>query len=348
MNEHILFLGPKWRGSDARALGEAFRDQGCIVSEVDYEDYVPLHWSRFDLRLGRKLLRRSMAADYNQAISQYWHNSGVDFVVVFKGMFVRPETLKPFSCPLYCVYPDVSFTDHGPDIWQCLPHYRCLFTTKPAHLQDQALATHVQALELVQHGADPAVHRPLKILPHVRCAYQADVTFVGCWSPKKERILQALQEGLPDCCLRIWGMGWQRAAPSIQGAWVGRGAYGDELALIYQSSKINLGLLSEAGGGPGATGDATTARTWQIPACRAFLLHERTADFAQHFSEDHEAGCFDSASDIAAAVKRWLDDDHTREAVAKAGFERFAKCRYTYAPAAETILAFHRRSYVSQ
>ena len=40
-----------------------------------------------------------------------------------------------------------------------------------------------------------------------------------------------------------------RARHTVHARWKGRGAYGDELSAIYSFSKINLGLLSEAGSG---------------------------------------------------------------------------------------------------
>jgi len=64
----------------------------------------------------------------------------------------------------------------------------------------------------------------------------------------------------------------------VQERWQGRGAYGDELAIVYCCSRINLGLVSESGGGT-SQGDETTARTWQIPAAGAFMIHERTPSF---------------------------------------------------------------------
>jgi 2-polyprenyl-3-methyl-5-hydroxy-6-metoxy-1,4-benzoquinol methylase len=52
---------------------------------------------------------------------------------------------------------------------------------------------------------------------------------------------------------------------------------------VYSASKINLGLLSEAGGGT-TLGDQVTARTWQIPAAGGFMLLESTEELVRYFA----------------------------------------------------------------
>lgn len=335
---HILYLGPKWRGSDARALAEALRRQGCALTEVDYEDFVPPHWSGFVPKVARRLLGRWFARDYNRAVAMQADNRSLDAILVFKGMHLRVETLERFTVPRYCVYPDVSFTDHGPDIWNCLPLYDCLFTTKAFHLGDPVVASRVKYIERVSHGADPEVHRPLSVSSASADYYGCDVAFVGCWSPKKESLVKGLLDGMPSLRVRLWGPGWERAASPVRHCWGERGVFGDELALVYQTAKINLGLLSEAGGGPAAEADQTTARTWQIPACGAFMLHERTEELVEHFVPEREIGCFEGGNELCRQVDYWLAHEDERRQVAAAGRKRFLKAHYTYDRAAEAIL----------
>ncbi len=270
--------------------------------QINFDDFVPVRWSSFALRGARRLLLPLFVRDYNRAILEHLGNRGIDFLLVFKGKHLFPETLANFvngGLPAYCMYPDVSFLDHGPDIWRCLPLYQCVFTTKSFHMEDVKLRQQVQNLRLVSHGFDPDVHRPLQIAQRVHSAYACDVSFVGCWSVKKQNLLSALVEQRPNVNLRIWGPGWERAGDTLQGHWEGRGAYGDELCLIYQASKINLGLLSEAGGGT-AVGDQVTARTWQIPATGAFMLHEATAELERYFQPGREVGVFATPAELVA------------------------------------------------
>ena len=339
----ILFLGAKWWGSDSRALAMALRRLGHILIEVDAEDYVPVQWSSPALRIARRALSPWSVREYNRVIRRHAENPGLDFMLVFKGKHLAPQTLATFvntGRPAYCMYPDVSFLDHGPDIWNCLPLYDCLFTTKSYHLQDSRLRERIRRLELVSHGFDPEVHRPVAVGRADSPAYSCDVSFVGCWSPKKQRILADLLARLPGLDLRIWGNGWARASQGLVTFWQGRGAFGDELSLIYRCSRINLGLLSEAGGGS-TVGDQVTARTWQIPATGGFLLHEATAELERYFSPGREVAVFASSEELAEQTARYLSDEPQRSAVAAAGHDRCLRSGYTYLGAAQQILDFH-------
>lgn len=339
----ILFLGAHWWGSDSRALAIILRRLGHTVVTLNYEDFVPVRWSSFVLRGVRRLLLPLFVRDYNRAILEHLGNRGFDFLLVFKGKHLFLETLEGFvkaGLPVYCMYPDVSFLDHGDDIWRCLPLYRCVFTTKSFHMDDAKLRQRAQALRLVSHGFDPDVHRPVELAPRVRAAYESDVSFVGCWSVKKQHLLTTLIQQRPGVNLRIWGPGWERAGDTLERYWEGRGAYGDELCLIYQASRINLGLLSEAGGGT-AIGDQVTARTWQIPATGAFMLHEATDELERYFAPGREVGVFGTPAELAVKVSWYLDNEDERREVAWAGHRRCTREHYTYLRAAQDILAFH-------
>jgi spore maturation protein CgeB len=339
----ILFLGAHWWGSDSRALAAVLRRLGHTIIELNYEDFVPIHWSSVVLRGARRILLPLFVRDYNRAILEHLGNRGLDFLLVFKGKHLFPATLERFvknGLPAYCMYPDVSFLDHGADIWGCLPFYKCVFTTKSFHMDDARLKQRVQGLRLVSHGFDPDVHRPVEVPPRVRATYGCEVSFVGCWSVKKQNLLSGLLEQRPGLNLRIWGPGWERAGEVLQRHWAGRGAYGDELCLIYMASKINLGLLSEAGGGT-VVGDQVTARTWQIPASGGFMLHEATAELENYFSPGQEVGVFASPAELAAKTSWYLKNEQARCDVAAAGHRRCVEAGYTYRDAAQQILAFH-------
>lgn len=338
----ILFLGADWWGSDARALAVALRQRGHSLIEVQYEEFFPLHWSSFPLKVVRRFIRPWCATNYNQAVAHYLGNPAIDFVLVFKGMILRPETLAAFRhrhIPLYCFYPDVSFGAHGSNIANCLVHYDCVFTTKEFHLRDQQWRSRLQDIKLVRHGFDPEVHRPIQMTAAVRQHYECDVSFVGCWSPKKEHLVEALIAGLPSVQLRLWGPGWDRA-PGTRRFWTGRGAYGDELAIIYQCSKINLGLLSEQATDT-TSGDQTTVRTWQIPASGGFMLHEATAELAQSLEPGKEVATFENAVDLPGLVQQYLAQPEARARIAAAGRQRCVSGQYTYSAAAELICSYH-------
>ncbi|MBL7040621.1 MAG: glycosyltransferase [Pirellulaceae bacterium] len=195
-------------------------------------------------------------------------------------------------------------------------------------------------MKLVSHGFDPEVHRIISPTDRMKTQYGCDVSFVGCWSPKKESLIAAILRGCRDIDLRIWGPGWRRAEREVKECWQARGAYGDELCVIYRASKINLGLLSEAGGGT-EVGDLVTVRTWQIPAAGGFMLHEDSAELHSHFSVEHEVATFNAAGDLPEQVERYLRSPEDRLRIAEAGHLRCAANGSTYEAAAQAICDHH-------
>lgn len=339
----IGFLGADWWGSDARAMAAEFRRRGHLLVERNYEDWLPTRWRGWWLKVARRFLHPGIVRGYNTGVSELLSIESLDFLLVFKGMLLQPETLDRFKragLPCYCFYPDVSFEDHGRNILQSLPYYDCVVTTKSYHLKEVKLFNKVKRLEFARHGFDPEVHRTVVVSESLESSYGCDVSFVGVWSPKKDRLLSALLSGCPGVDLQIWGPAWDRASPDVRNAWKGRGAYGDEVAAIYACSRINLGLLSEAGGG-GAGGDRTTARTWQIPASKGFMLHEDTVEVRRYFESGKEVGLFMDDTDLAAKVRHYLAAPEERLAVRDAGWRRALSAPYSYAPAVDRILEVH-------
>jgi spore maturation protein CgeB len=241
---------------------------------------------------------------------------------------------------VYCYYPDISFHDNPYWIWECLPYYDCLFTTKSFHLSDPKVVNRVRDIRCVLHGYAADVDRMSRVPEESLRFYECDVCFVGQWSRKKEERLAALIGRYPSLNLKIWGPNWEVADPAVRRYWMGRGAYGDETVLVYRSSKICLGLLSERG--TGATcGDQTTARTWQIPAVSGFLLHEWTPELAQHFEVGKEACAFRDDETLCGCVGYYLAHENERLAVAEAGHSRVRVSHCSYADRMREIVAYH-------
>lgn len=340
----IGFLGADWWGSDARALATELRAMGNLLIERHYEDYLPTKWKSLSLRALRRAARPLISSEYNRAVCELLEIDALDFLLVFKGVLLNESTLLKFrdrNKACYCVYPDVSFRAHGRNIWDCLPHYNCVFTTKSFHMEDQGLRNRAREMRFVPHGFDPQVHRQVVSSEHLRRHYECDVSFVGVWSPKKEKAIEAIVCALPDISVHIWGPYWNRAGEAVRARWRRRSAHGDELAAIYSCSRINLGLLSESGP-DGVEGDRTTARTWQIPAAGGFMLHEDTLELRRAFQADREVAVFLDHETLVQKIKIYLNEPGRREEVKQAGFDRTLRSRYTYRTAADQIVNFHR------
>jgi hypothetical protein len=353
-NYTILAPGfSKWWGSDPRALAQSFRSLGHTLIEIDAEDFISWRWSSLISRVLRRFIIKMMINEYNRAVIHQAKVSEFDFILIFKGMYLKESTLvalRSYGKPVYNFYPDVSFLDHGSYIPQVLKHYDCVFTTKSFHGQIEKQQFKIKDLIHVRHGFDKEVHRPVKLSKSQLEHYGCDVSFVGCWSPKKERLISYILTNRKNIKVLVYGIGWHYANLEFKKA-LGKnlraGAFGDELAIIYNASKVNLGLLSCAAGNPDIS-DKTTVRTFQIPASRSVMLHEDTIEVRSYFHPEKEVMLFDSESDLLVKLDRLLSDDALREAVAFDGYQRCIEGTYGYSEAAMIILTkFQNESRLS-
>lgn len=336
----------KWRGSDALALAQELRKLGHTLIEIDEEDFIPWWPQGTATRIARRLLRPVLINEYNQAVVNQAENSRFDFVLSFKGGLLKPETvlrLRESDKPVYNFYPDVSFLDHGPRIPAALKHYDCIFTTKSYHDENTKRQFGIRRLAHVRHGFDPEVHRPVGLTRDLLDHYGCDVSFVGCWSAEKEARLHHLLKALPNIVLKVFGLGWHYASNEFRqrmGSNLRPGVFGDELAIVYGASKVNLGLLSRSKSDPELQ-DQTTARTFQIPASRAFMLHEDTAEARQYFVANEEAVFFTDDDELVKKLKEVLAAPEMRASIADAGYRRCLRDDYDYSSAARSIVGVY-------
>jgi spore maturation protein CgeB len=321
----ILCIGETWLGSDARAAFSALRRLGNSVKVLDESNYLRLQWqsraSKGIRRVLRPLFVRELANDVYRSIAQ----SKPDCLFVFKGNWVHAKIIRRCrreGIATINYYPDVSFLSHGPYIPQALPLYDHVFNTKSYGVLDMQSNLAVKQVSFLEPGYDPELHRPLTLTKEEEVTYGCEVAFIGTWSPKKEAILGALCQALPHITLRIWGNQWEKNRnPALRKTIMGYGITGDEYTKAICGSSVCLGLLSEMGKGS-SSGDLITARTFQIPACGAFMLHERNSEVLKYFDEGYEAEFFDSPEELVEKTAYYLTYREKRQEIAGNGLQR--------------------------
>jgi spore maturation protein CgeB len=87
-------------------------------------------------------------------------------------------------------------------------------------------------------------------------------------------------------------------------------------------SKINLAFVTKS------NEDDVAHKSFEITACAAFLLAERTPGHLAAFDEDKEAVFFSSVEECADKCRFYLDHPEERQAIALRGRERTAKSGY--------------------
>lgn len=320
----ILCIGPQFRGSNAGALFRALSRTGHLISIIDEFYYIPFLQEIKLLKVFNKALRRIYIVEYNKAIRAEYDKLQPDIVLVYKGAFVLPSTVSKLSKNSLIVnfYPDVSFHTHGPYLRRSLGKYHHIFTTKTFGIVDLEQQLGAKDVTFIPHGFDPEIHRKLPQTLVDSSPYQCDVSFIGTWSHKKEKILSFLVKSTPGINLKVWGNQWNHnQSINLKSHIQGHALDGDLYALAIQSSKINLGILSEKVWGA-SSGDKITSRTFHIPATSGFMLHEKNEESVLYFKEDIEVGFFEHEKELISKIDYYLNNEDHRKEIALSGYNR--------------------------
>ncbi len=321
----ILCVGPQWRGSNAGGLFRAFSRVGQVVSVIDENYYINLSNKSFFTKFVDRLLRASHISEFNQAILAEAESFQPDVVFVYKGAFVKPETLvqlKSKKILLINFYPDVSFHTHGSLLAHTLPLYDHTFTTKTFGLRDMKEQLGIESSSFVPHGFDPDIHKYIDTTKFNTDTFKCDVSFIGGWSKKKEGILSAIKSAHPNIDIKIWGGRWENCTnPELKSSIQNKSILGDLYTIGILSSKINLGLLHEKVTGA-SSGDLITSRTFHIPGAGGFMLHERSSEIALYFKEEEEIACFADHIELVNKISYYLSNDTERNRIAINGHKK--------------------------
>jgi hypothetical protein len=321
----VLVLREDWIGCTGLSAFSALLRLHVKASSIIEGDYIPLAWKSMPLKVLGRLLRPITVREFNRILVNQVKVSKPDLFLVFKGPFVTADALraiKESGTVCYCYYPDISTTNHGPYLPIALPEYDWIFTTKSFGARDLQRLYGIERVSYLPHAFDPMVHNPQELSSKDIAEYGCEVSFIGGWSRKKQRILEDLVMRRPELRLRVWGPRWENLPRSstLKRFVAFRAITGIAYATAISCSKVNLGLLDE--GPPEAlSGDRITSRTFHIPACGGLLLHERTDDLLQIFTEGVNCVCFDGSDELASQVDTLLNDQSTRLRIAAAGYK---------------------------
>jgi spore maturation protein CgeB len=288
-----------------------------IIDKISYRLKIPLDSSRI-----------------NKRILKYCKNEKPDLVIIVKGNMVFPATIKKIKSlgiKIVSWSNDDMYAWHNRTLWYTLglKHYDLVVTQKSYNCNPNELPS-LGANVLFQDKAfEPKINYPIEDCS--KFEFNHDVVFVGSRELDRLSFLKYLAEN--GFIVHIYG--WGKSKPTDQHKnliFHNKHLYGEEFNAAFSCSKISLNFLRKM------NRDLQTSRSIEIPACRGFMLSERTDEHLRLFNEGREADFFSSKEELIEKVNYYLKNPLLRNEVALNGFNRCYSSKYLFEERVREVL----------
>jgi spore maturation protein CgeB len=324
----ILYVGPLEKGGTCLERLLALRELGYEIRELDTSAV----WSGFSGlvgRVSRRLLIGPPVWKFNEALLRLVTEIKPDILWFDKVMLVTAYTLREIKrrTPAVLVHynPDDPFGRYRGG-WRlfikAIPEYDLHFVARDNNAQE-LMACGAKRVERLFRGYSARLHCPENDLGAANTQHH-EVGFIGSYEKERTTVLRYLaDENIP---LALWGRPWsqhmKRSGTNL--TIYPEGVYSEAYVAAIRSCKINLNFL-RAG-----NRDSSNSRAYEIPACGAFMLSERSDELQSDFREGVEAEFFSSKEEAADKIKFYMREDSARIAIAARGLERCIESGYSY------------------
>jgi spore maturation protein CgeB len=340
----ILLVGTFLKGYLDASYERHLKACGCNVFRLDTAAIIKdSTWQFFSKHsFSRRLFKRKWEELINKKLMKDFQDINPDLIIVFKGYYLWPSTIKKISAAkkslTFCFNGDDPFNlassgASNNNILNTIPYYDCyLIWTRS--LIEPLLKAGAKRAEYLPFGFDPLLYSPLELSSQEKQKYNSDIVFIGNWDDERERWLK----GLKDFDLAIWGEGyWGKRCQDkeLRLKWQRRAMYEQDMLRVLAGAKISLNILRKQNKGN------YNMRTFEAPACGAFVLAERSHEAVEFFADNKEAAYFSTPEELKEKARYYLNHEDERLWIAKAGYERCICSGYSYFERAKKILSIY-------
>ncbi len=282
-------------------------------------------------RVARRVVGRPLRGygEINRALLGAAESFKPDVILIAKGAYFAPATLRALKessgATLVNYASDDPFNpaSSSRDVLDSIPLFDLYLSTRRAAMADIARAG-CPRVEYLMFGYKPELHfpeAPRTVSEHAR--FDSDVAFVGGCDADRAPYFEHLARAIPGLRMHLYGAYFDRY-PALKPFWCGM-ATGRDYRLALGGAKIALNLVRRA------NRDDHVMRTFEIPACGAFMLAERTLVHEELFEKNREAVFFSSPAELTERVREWLARDAERVQIAAAGHRKIVCGAHHYA-----------------
>lgn len=339
----LLFIGTDNPGGNDVSfythLSEHYKIESTILLKQNY--------FLNDKRLYQKLIKKILSYTnfyYNMALQEELlklvYQYKPDIIFCFKTVELSEETIirikKDFPSIIFAhFHPDSVFNkkNYTPFFIEAIRHYDIHFVPKrnniPFYLQHGC-----DNIYFTPYGADPYFHFPVPLDEGEKSKWISDISFIGYYERfREEHLIEIINNTIYK--VRVWGPSWVKC--KVNHDRLEKNLYlihERELSKAIYNSKINLAFLRKS------NYDLITARSFEIPGAGGFMLHERTNEIEEFFTEGVNADFFSSPEECIDKINFYLNNDHLREKIALKGYKLVSQFHTYPLRAAAIINAF--------
>jgi spore maturation protein CgeB len=332
----VLFTAPLLLGSNSYELYRAFKkNKNCKVYVLDEKKRNSVYDNVSDSFFAKLMFKLKIPLDWaklNKLLSLYDY-SDINIIFIINGISIKPLTLKRIKIKnprvkIISFSLDDMYAWHNRSLYYTLTlkYYDLVVTTKSYNVKELTDIGAKSVLFLYQ-GFSKYTHKPHNCLNQE----MKKVLFIGFFEKDRyESILFLAENGIK---VHIFGIGWDKVINTHKNLIIHNYLLiGKEYSREISCSKISLCFLRKV------NRDLHTSRSLEIPACKGFMLAERTAEHEELFVDGSEAVFFDSNIDLLRKVVFYLDNEDIRVSIANKGYFRCLREDYSYNGMVDKIL----------
>lgn len=340
----MLYVGPDTVGSTTRQRRQVLESLGFRITSISTAPrdgasrlvHRAFDVTQFLYRQGRARHVPGLVPNFHTQILSALKRDPYDILWVDKGVLIRRETLeeakriRPDLLVVGFVLDAMSMPHNQTRVFTAsLPAYDVMITNKSFEVPYYQFRG-VSQTYFMDNCYDEQTHRPVTLSPDEQRRFGTDLGFVG--EHEWQREVSVYELGAAGLTGLVIGA-WQGCRQHPQFRYTFERVWGDDYAKALCGSKIQLGFLRHI------NQDTQTTRSVEIPACRVFMLAERSEEHEALFSEGKEAAYFSSNDELIDKARYYLAHDDERQAIAHAGYERCLRDGYSYQARLRKIFA---------
>ena len=235
------------------------------------------------------------------------------------GFHIRPATLRALKRQTGALLVNYATDDpfnsrlSSPDVRASIPKYDVYACTKNGIMDDVRRAG-CRSVYYVPFAYNPSVHFPEHAATYEENQhFVSDVAFIGEGDADRLPFFKKLAADMPDLNLALYGGMWDRH-PATRRYFRGT-VRGREFRVALGSTKIAVNLIRRG------NRDDHVMRTFEAPACGAFVLNERTPEHLALLQEDRDAAYFSCEAELVDKVRYYLSKEKERERIRWSGYK---------------------------